>query len=271
MQSTYESMSVTWQSVPLLYMRKRFFLFRSFFRHVCLNRLTSLPYFDFKGLMKSGKPIELGICREEIKNWYSPRCLPLIMAGQKINLLLYWNCCSKSEYFCVQEQTVPIAELPDGGEIQTPKFHTEAFRRVFEGVPSDMPLLSIAITGMMRSGKSFLLNLMVTYLEYLLEVGFATTVVVNKIHVEEWSWNGLINQTLYYPYTNANIEISYRSVRGKSVAHDDCYSMRQMLVGKHVEILWSAFAGLVGKLVSLEACGYTRNHSFWVLLWLTRR
>lgn len=54
---------------------------------------------------------------------------------------------------------------------QKSQFFTDAFNKVFQDCAPETTLLSLAITGKRRSGKSFLLNMMVTYLEYLEKVG----------------------------------------------------------------------------------------------------
>jgi len=58
-----------------------------------------------------------------------------------------------------------VAALPNGEDIKLAKIMVESYKKVFEGVDPNLPLLSIAITGAMRSGKSFLINLFAKYLE----------------------------------------------------------------------------------------------------------
>jgi len=60
-----------------------------------------------------------------------------------------------------------VAALPNGEDIKLAEIIVESYKKVFEGVDPNLPLLSIAITGAMRSGKSFLINLFAKYLEYI--------------------------------------------------------------------------------------------------------
>jgi len=60
-----------------------------------------------------------------------------------------------------------VAALPNGEDIKLAEIMVESYKKVFEGVDPNLPLLSIAITGAMRSGKSFLINLFAKYLEYI--------------------------------------------------------------------------------------------------------
>ena len=48
------------------------------------------------------------------------------------------------------------------------KFHVRKLEAIMKGV-EDYPALVVSITGVYRSGKSFLINLMITYLRYLSE------------------------------------------------------------------------------------------------------
>jgi len=62
---------------------------------------------------------------------------------------------------------IKVAALPNGEDIKVAEILVENYKRIFEGVDPDLPLLSIAITGEIRTGKSFLLNLFVMYMEYI--------------------------------------------------------------------------------------------------------
>jgi len=62
---------------------------------------------------------------------------------------------------------IKVAALPNGEDIEVAEILVDNYRTVFEEVDPDLPLLSIAITGEMRTGKSFLLNLFLMFLEYI--------------------------------------------------------------------------------------------------------
>jgi len=75
-----------------------------------------------------------------------------------------------NEQFVLQStgfQMTKVAALPNGEEIRLADIMVGNYKKVFEGVDPNFPLLSIAITGTMRSGKSFLINLLAKYLEYI--------------------------------------------------------------------------------------------------------
>jgi len=65
------------------------------------------------------------------------------------------------------QQMIKVAALPNGEDVELAEIMVENYQKVFEGVDPNIPLLSIAITGEMRTGKSFLLNLFLMYLEYI--------------------------------------------------------------------------------------------------------
>jgi len=62
---------------------------------------------------------------------------------------------------------IKVAALPNGEDVDVAEILVENYKHIFEGVDPNLPLLSIAITGEMRTGKSFLLNLFLMYLEYI--------------------------------------------------------------------------------------------------------
>jgi len=62
---------------------------------------------------------------------------------------------------------IKVAALPNGEDVEVAEILVENYKKIFERVDPDLPLLSIAITGEMRTGKSFLLNLFLMYLEYI--------------------------------------------------------------------------------------------------------
>jgi len=62
---------------------------------------------------------------------------------------------------------IKVAALPNGEDIKVAEILVENYKSIFEGVDPELLLLSIAITGEMRTGKSFLLNLFLMYLEYI--------------------------------------------------------------------------------------------------------
>jgi len=62
---------------------------------------------------------------------------------------------------------IKVADLPNGENVEVAEILVENYKSIFEGVDPELPLLSIAITGEMRTGKSFLLNLFLMYLEYI--------------------------------------------------------------------------------------------------------
>ena len=65
-------------------------------------------------------------------------------------------------------ETVKIVELPKVRENDTnlsPHLHIDRLEQLLSGV-LDHPVLVVSITGEFRSGKSFLLNLMTTYLDW---------------------------------------------------------------------------------------------------------
>ena len=62
--------------------------------------------------------------------------------------------------------TLPIVSfLPGDDNVEKAVFHHENLAVALKGC-EDIPVLVASVTGVFRSGKSFLLNLMVTYLEH---------------------------------------------------------------------------------------------------------
>lgn len=65
----------------------------------------------------------------------------------------------------------PIVELAStsNGERPLPKFHKEIVAQVLKNV-EDYPTIVVSVAGLFRSGKSFLVNLMITFLQHLIKV-----------------------------------------------------------------------------------------------------
>ena len=62
--------------------------------------------------------------------------------------------------------TLPIVSfVPGDDNVEKAVFHHENMAVALKGC-EDIPVLVASVTGVFRSGKSFLLNLMVTYLEH---------------------------------------------------------------------------------------------------------
>ena len=60
-----------------------------------------------------------------------------------------------------------IIDIPLKIDKEPLKFDVSVFESVIKKIkPKDLPVFVVSITGVMRSGKSFLLNLMKLYLDY---------------------------------------------------------------------------------------------------------
>ena len=70
----------------------------------------------------------------------------------------------------VYSETVKIVNLPKNDEsLAAPQFDVASLDEVLAGL-EEFPVLIVTISGQFRSGKSFLMNLMATYLEHLQNV-----------------------------------------------------------------------------------------------------
>ena len=64
-----------------------------------------------------------------------------------------------------------IINIPSDIDKEHPTFDTKAFNSIIKkGKAEDLPVFVVSITGVLRSGKSFLLNLMKIYLDYYIKV-----------------------------------------------------------------------------------------------------
>lgn len=72
-------------------------------------------------------------------------------------------------------KVVPIVDLtPQGsgtGMTRLSQFYKDNFVAVLKRV-EEYPTIVVSVTGLFRSGKSFLVNLMITFLEHLQKVGY---------------------------------------------------------------------------------------------------
>ena len=65
-----------------------------------------------------------------------------------------------------------IIDIPEDIDKKPPTFLLPVFERVItEGDATEHPIFIVSITGVLRSGKSFLLHLMKLYLDYYIAVG----------------------------------------------------------------------------------------------------
>lgn len=75
-----------------------------------------------------------------------------------------------------------IIKFPDDVEAGTPEFLVKEFKNVIDrGNAQDIPVFIVSITGVLRSGKSFILNLMKTYLDYYHFVSHRTLLVLGLL------------------------------------------------------------------------------------------
>ena len=65
-----------------------------------------------------------------------------------------------------QNETVVIADIVSNGDSEKVKFFNDVIERIICGYENH-PLLVISVLGKRRTGKSFLLNLLATYLSWL--------------------------------------------------------------------------------------------------------
>ena len=75
----------------------------------------------------------------------------------------------------VYSSTVKIVSLPDVSDPNhsiKPKFDHDSLHEALDEV-ENFPVMVVSISGEFRSGKSFFLNLMTTYLDCLQQVSFA--------------------------------------------------------------------------------------------------
>ena len=70
----------------------------------------------------------------------------------------------------IYSQTVKFVSLPEDDDNMAHAYiDTDCFGRILEGL-QDMPVMIVTISGEYRTGKTFLLNLMATYLEHMTNV-----------------------------------------------------------------------------------------------------
>ena len=63
------------------------------------------------------------------------------------------------------------------------------------------PVLVICVTGEFRSGKSFLLNLLVTFLNHLSKVSHNDGMDVEKVFCVEWTFEGAVMQEYFWNWS----------------------------------------------------------------------
>ena len=71
------------------------------------------------------------------------------------------------------EKIVDIPVHSDGSSVE---FDVSVFESVIKQV-KDLPVFVVSITGVMRSGKSFLFNMMKLYLEYYIKVSQLSPII----------------------------------------------------------------------------------------------
>ena len=72
--------------------------------------------------------------------------------------------------------------------------NVEVFEEVIDSRPEikDLPTAVVSIGGVTRSGKSFLLNLLVNYLTYLEKVGIVS-LIVHSVNTKEIGYGDWVN------------------------------------------------------------------------------
>ena len=93
----------------------------------------------------------------------------------------------------IYSQTVKFVSLPeDDDNMAHACIDTDSFGRILEGL-QDMPVMIVTISGEYRTGKTFLLNLMATYLEHMTNVraAFLQPIAFKFLIIIENVWGNL--------------------------------------------------------------------------------